>query len=256
MSGLSAARRALDGNTCAFSRTIQGKVRLRRRRDWAISYDDLEAVLLHGGSRAGSAGDQDYDLRVVNLSMRRWSCPTSKKRRWTSSTPTIRIPGHVTARRAQQPPLRWAPTCCGNNNCSPICPSARCITALCISRRRSAPGQGHFKCCRLPDRSGADKKVAAILYRDPKGGEHRVEEDICSSAHSIETPTHADVDEQRLSDGVATVRHVGRNLMTPQTSISSILRSFMAGRGPEQSSSLSLSRRPLPGDANSEEIQS
>jgi len=214
-------------------------------RDWAISYDDLEPFYYMAEVELGSAGDQDYGSpRSKPYPMPPVVMPYVEKTAMdilNAYNPEFQVTSQPAARNSR--PYDGRPTCCGNNNCSPICPIGAMYNGIVhIEKAERAGARVISNAVAYRIEVGPNKKVAAILYRDPKGGEHRVEgRYFVLAAHSIETPklmlmsTSSD-----FPDGVGNSSGmVGRNLMDhPKTSIFFYsAQPLWPGRGPEQSSS-------------------
>jgi len=136
------------------------------------------------------------------------------------------------------------PTCCGNNNCMPICPIGAMYNGITHADKAEKAGailRPESVVYRLE--AGADGKIQAALFRDPEGKEYRAQgKQFVLAANGIETPKI-----MLMSTGSATPSGVGnssdmvgRNLMDhPGTAISFLAdEKLWPGRGPQEMTSL------------------
>ncbi|KAF3460192.1 GMC family oxidoreductase [Ralstonia pseudosolanacearum] len=217
-------------------------------RDWPIQYDDLERY--YGRAEAalgvwgpndeelGSPRSQPYPMAPLPLSFNE----RTVKDALNAHDPALRVVTEPVARNSR--PYDGRPTCCGNNNCMPICPIGAMYNGIVHVEKAEQAG------ARLIENAvvyklevGAGKRIVAAHYKDPKGIDHRVEGKwFVLAANGIETPklmlmsTGAD-----FPKGVGNRSDmVGRNLMDhPGTGVSFYAdRKLWPGRGPQEMTSL------------------
>jgi choline dehydrogenase-like flavoprotein len=128
------------------------------------------------------------------------------------------------------------PACAGNNTCAPICPIGAQYSGADTVRKAEAAGAALVTDAVVHRiELGPDKRVAAVLYLDPQGAEHRVTgRYFVLSANGIDIPKLL-----LMSDGVANSSdQVGRNLMDHPGSSITFLSSepLWSGRGPQRNS--------------------
>ncbi len=216
-------------------------------RDWPISYDDLEPWYTLAEQITGCSGSNTDDQsgqggKPFPPRSAPYPLPTEK---WSSYTQTVAAKinslgfhfidePHL---RATQP-FGGRPTCCGNNNCSPLCPIGAMFTGdMAVARAEHAGAKV------LPDtvayklEKGAGGKIVAVHTKSPDGrSSRRTARSFILAAHAVETP------KLMLMSGVGNSSdQVGRNLMShPSLSYQVLAKEPMwPGRGPVQQGSVS-----------------
>lgn len=217
-------------------------------RDWPIQYDDLERY--YGLAEAalgvwgpndedlGSPRSQPYPMAPLPLSFNERTI----KEALNAHDPSYHVVTEPVARNSR--PYDGRPTCCGNNNCMPICPIGAMYNGIFHVEKAEKAG------ARLIENAvvyklevGANKRIVAARYKDSKGGEHRVEGKwFVLAANGIETPKLMLMStSQDFPKGVGNSSDmVGRNLMDhPGTGVSFYAdRKLWPGRGPQEMTSL------------------
>jgi choline dehydrogenase-like flavoprotein len=141
-------------------------------------------------------------------------------------------------------PYDERPTCCGNNNCMPICPIAAMYNGIVHAEKAERAG------AKLIDRAvvyriEADDKglVSAVHYKDPSGRTTRVSGKLfVLAANGIETPKlMLMATSAKFPQGIGNRSdQVGRNLMDhPGTGVSFLANEpLWPGRGPMEMTSV------------------
>lgn len=214
--------------------------------DWPISYDDLETYYLRAEEAMGVWGPNDIDLgspRSADYPME--PLPLS----WNERRVSERINAHgfdmVTEPVARNSrPYDGRPTCCGNNNCMPICPISAMYSGIIHVEKAERAG------VKLIDNaivhhleSAADGSIREVRYLDPEGGEHRLTaRRVVLAANGIETPKLLQMSvNSHTPHGVGNQNDmVGRHLMDhPGTGVSFLAdEALWAGRGPQEMTSI------------------
>ncbi len=141
-------------------------------------------------------------------------------------------------------PYDQRPTCCGNNNCMPICPIAAMYNGIVhVDKAEQAGAQVVPQA--VVYRIEADDKglISAVHYKDPSGGSTRVTGKLfVLAANGIETPKlmlMSTSDKFRRGIGNSSDQ-VGRNLMDhPGTRVSFLANEALwPGRGPMEMTSV------------------
>lgn len=215
-------------------------------RDWPIQYEDLEpyyyqaelALGVWGNQEYGSPRAKPYPMEPLPLSYNEQTVLDI----FNNHDPTWNLVTEPVARNSR--PYDKRPTCCGNNNCMPICPIGAMYNAIVhVEKALFAGAQLIPQAVAFKLEVDTDKRINAVWYKDPKGVEVRVEADyVVLAANGIETPklmlmsTSAD-----FPQGVGNSSdQVGRNLMDhPGTGISFYAKQDLwPGRGPQEMTSL------------------
>lgn len=215
-------------------------------RDWPIQYSDLEPYYYQAEVELGVWGNQDYGSpRTKPYPMA--PLPASYNEQTVMDllnqhNPAYNVVIEPVARNSR--PYDGRPTCCGNNNCMPICPIGAMYNGIVHADKAVQAG------ARLIPEAvvyrlevGAKKQIVAALYKDPQGGEHRVEgRYFVVAANGIETPKLLLMSTSHdYPNGVANSSDmVGRNLMDhPGTGVTFYANQpLWPGRGPEEMTSL------------------
>lgn len=208
-------------------------------RDWPIEYAELEpwyqraeeelGVWGPGDEELDSPRSQPYPMPPLPLS---WN---EQRIKTLLNANGYRVVTEPVARNSR--PYDGRPTCCGNNNCMPICPIGAMYNGIVHVDKAEAAG------ARLIDNAvvfklekGDGGKIVAALYKDPQGNEVRVEGDtFILAANGIETPKLMLMSEVGNSSDM-----VGRNLMDhPGTAVQFYAdEKLWPGRGPQEMTSM------------------
>ena len=239
--------RAVGGTTLHWNaitpRFLPTEFRMRTEygvgRDWPLGYDDLEADYHRAEVELGVAGNladdhgsprtnpypMDVSPLLSYLDLRVQQVLGDKG--W-------KVVPDIVARNSR--PYDGRPACVGNNTCAPICPIGAQYSGADTVRKAEEAGATLVTDAVVHRvELGSDGRVAAILYLDPEGNEHRIAgRYVVLAANAIETPKLL-----LMSEGVANSSdQVGRNLMDhPGSSITFISSEpLWSGRGPQRNS--------------------
>ncbi len=219
-------------------------------RDWPIRYADLEPYYLRAEGELGVSGDSEDDHgspRSGPYPMPPLPMPYSDKviaRRLAPLGIGVRV--LPAARGIQEYDGR--PACCGNNNCSPICPiGAQYCASVHVDKAERAGARLRTNAVAFDIETGADRRITAVRYKDPAGQAHRVEGRYAVVAcHGIETPKLLLMSRSHNApNGIGNSSdQVGRNLMShPQVGVRFLMpEPLYAGRGPTIVSELVYAR--------------
>jgi choline dehydrogenase-like flavoprotein len=217
-------------------------------RDWPITYDDLEHYYYRAEQVLGVSGPnhedlgsprkQPYPMAPLPLSYNEQTVKDALNR----YDAALHVVTEPVARNSR--PYDGRPTCCGNNNCMPICPIGAMYNGIVHVEKAQRAGAKLIDCAvayRLD--VDAQRRIAAVRYRDPQGGEHRVQAKyFVLAANGIETPKLMLMStSQDFPHGVGNSSDmVGRNLMDhPGTGVSFYAsEELWPGRGPQEMTSL------------------
>ncbi|MGF6573774.1 choline dehydrogenase-like flavoprotein [Paraburkholderia sp. GAS333] len=220
-----------------------------RGRDWPFTYDELEPYYSRAEYALGVSGVDDEDQggnggapfppRSKPYPMK--GLPNSYF--FNRATELLGAGGYHPISepngRATRP-YGNRPVCAGNNNCNPVCPiGAKYDGSMHIDDAEKHGAKVLESAVVYHIEVGADKKISAILYKQPDGTSHRLTARyFVLAAHAIESPklllmsTSAD-----YPNGVANSSDmVGRNLMdNTGISMSMFAREDMwPGQGPTE----------------------
>ncbi|MGI4858244.1 MAG: GMC family oxidoreductase [Janthinobacterium lividum] len=217
-------------------------------RDWPLQYDELEpyyqraeeALGVWGpmNEELGSPRSRPYPMAPLPLSFNEQTIKSALN----NHDARYHVVTEPVARNSR--PYDGRPTCCGNNNCMPICPIGAMYNGIVHVEKAERAG------ARLIENAvvfrlevGAQKRIAAALYKDPQGVEHRVEgKYFVLAANGIETPKIMLMSTSRdFPNGVGNSSDmVGRNLMDhPGTGVTFYANEKLwPGRGPQEMTSL------------------
>ncbi|MDC0611384.1 GMC family oxidoreductase [Vibrio sp.] len=208
-------------------------------RDWPIEYKDLElwyqkaeeelGVWGPNNEELGSPRSQPYPMTPLPIS---YNEQVIKDRLNNNGFYVVTEP---VARNSR--PYDNRPTCCGNNNCMPICPIGAMYNGIThVEKAESVGAKVIDKAVVYKIEKGQDNKIAAVHYKTPDGVEYRVEaKSFVLAANGIETPKL-----MLMSDIGNSSDMVGRNLMDhPGTGIRFFAsEKLWPGRGAQEMTSI------------------
>lgn len=208
-------------------------------RDWPIEYAELEPWYQRAEQALGVWGPADEDLgspRSQPYPMAPLPLSWNEQRvKDVLNANGYRVVTEPVARNSR--PYDQRPTCCGNNNCMPICPIGAMYNGIVHVEKAEAAG------ARLMDNSvvfqlekGDGGRLVAALCKDPQGNETRVEGKVfVLAANGVETPKLMLMSEVGNASGM-----VGRNLMDhPGTAVRFYAsEKLWPGRGPQEMTSM------------------
>ncbi len=140
-------------------------------------------------------------------------------------------------------PYDERPSCCGNNNCMPICPIAAMYSGIIhVDKAERAGARLLANAVVYKIEVGAANRIVAVHYKDPSGVSHRISgRYFVLAANGIETPKLLLMSTDHRAEGVANSSgQVGRNLMDhPGTGVTFLANEDLwAGRGPMEMTSV------------------
>jgi glucose dehydrogenase len=216
-------------------------------RDWPIGYRDLEPYYYRAevelgvsgpndGTDLGSPRSQPYPMDALPLSYndRRFAQVLNGREFTVVSEPVAR----------NSRPYDRRPTCCGNNNCMPICPIAAMYNGIIhVDKAERAGARLLTDAVVYRVEVDARERVRAVHYLDANGRSHQVTgKYLVLAANGIETPKLLLISaDKRHPGGIANSSdQVGRNMMDhPGTGISFLAREpLWPGRGPMEMTSI------------------
>ncbi|MBR8330180.1 GMC family oxidoreductase [Burkholderia ambifaria] len=218
-------------------------------RDWPIQYDDLEHYYQRAEEELGVWGPgpeedlysprkQAYPMPPLPLSFNEQTIKSALN----GYDPKFHVVTEPVARNSR--PYDGRPTCCGNNNCMPICPIGAMYNGIVhVEKAEQAGAKLIDSAVVYKLETGPDKRIVAAIYKDKTGADHRVEgKYFVVAANGIETPKILLMSANRdFPNGVANSSDmVGRNLMDhPGTGVSFYASDKLwPGRGPQEMTSL------------------
>ena len=162
-------------------------------RDWPLEYSDLEpwyqrAELALGvwgpaDEDLGSPRDTPYPMAPLPLSYNE----STVKRRMNSHNPDWKVVTEPVARNSR--PYDGRPTCCGNNNCMPICPIGAMYNGIVHVEKAEANGAEVVDSAVVNRIIAGGDRIQAVEYKDAAGESHRVRGNtFVLAANGIETP--------------------------------------------------------------------
>ncbi len=180
---------------------FQLKSRYGVGRDWPISYDDLEhyyqwaeeelGVWGPGDEELGSPRSKPYPMAPLPLS---YNESTVKTRLNENGFYVVTEP---VARNSR--PYDHRPTCCGNNNCMPICPIGAMYNGIFhVEKAEKAGARLIPEAVVYRVEAGEGGRITAVHYKDPQGNDHRVEGRRAGGQRYRDPQAHADLDQRRL----------------------------------------------------------
>ncbi|XUW92954.1 GMC family oxidoreductase [Burkholderia sp. M6-3] len=217
-------------------------------RDWPMQYEELEPYYQRAeeelgvwgptDEELGSPRSQPYPMAPLPLSYNEQTIK-SKLNAFDSRYHVVTEP---VARNSR--PYDGRPTCCGNNNCMPICPIGAMYNGIVhVEKAEQAGARLIANAVVYKLEVGTDKRITAALYKDAQGNEHRVEgKYFVLAANGIETPKIMLMSQSHdFPNGVGNSSDmVGRNLMDhPGTGVTFYAdEKLWPGRGPQEMTSL------------------
>ncbi|WP_114193339.1 GMC family oxidoreductase [Edaphovirga cremea] len=215
-------------------------------RDWPIGYDQLETwyqraeeelgVWGPGDEELGSPRSKPYPMAPLPLS---WNEQRIKSVLNQNGYYVVTEP---VARNSR--PYDDRPTCCGNNNCMPICPIGAMYNGITHVEKAEKAGAVLRPQAVVYKLEVNDKQqITAALFKDAEGNEHRAEgKYFVLAANGIEIPKLMLMStNDKNPNGVGNSSDmVGRNLMDhPGTAVSFYAsEALWPGRGPQEMTSM------------------
>ncbi|WP_299598261.1 GMC family oxidoreductase [uncultured Microbulbifer sp.] len=216
-------------------------------RDWPIEYDDLEPWYGRAEQELGVWGPQDEELgspRTVPYPMQPLPLSYNEaqvKARMNRHNPAWKVVTEPVARNSR--PYDGRPTCCGNNNCMPICPIGAMYSGIVHVEKAESSGAELIHSAVVNRLVSEGDRIVAAEYKDPAGNNHRVSGGtFILAANGIETPKLMLMSRGRHNPtGVGNSSDmVGRNLMDhPGTGVQFYAdEPLWPGRGPQEMTSV------------------
>jgi len=216
-------------------------------RDWPIEYADLAPWYQHAEQELGVWGPDDEELgsprdRAYPMSPLPLSYNDAQvKQRMNAHNPDWRVVTEPVARNSR--PYDGRPTCCGNNNCMPICPIGAMYNGIVHVDKAEANGARLIENAVVNRIVSEGDRIVAVEYRDSLGEAHRIEgKTFILAANGIETPKLMLMSPGRHHPAGVGNRSdmVGRNLMDhPGTGVGFYAdKPLWPGRGPQEMTSL------------------
>ncbi|GAB7127758.1 GMC family oxidoreductase [Silvimonas sp. JCM 19000] len=215
-------------------------------RDWPISYADLEPYYHQAEIELGVSGPNDgtdlgsprsapYPMPALPLS---WN---DQRFHDVLTADGFKVVSEPVARNSR--PYDERPSCCGNNNCMPICPIAAMYSGIIhVDKAERAGARLLANAVVYKIEVGAANRIVAVHYKDPSGVSHRISgRYFVLAANGIETPKLLLMSTDHRAEGVANSSgQVGRNLMDhPGTGVTFLANEDLwAGRGPMEMTSV------------------
>lgn len=215
-------------------------------RDWPISYDDLEPYYCRAEEELGVAGPNDPSRqsptersRPYPMDMVPWAYGDTRFAEVVNAYGYHSIP--IPQARSTRP-WNGRPTCCGNNNCQPICPIGAMYNG--IHHVQSAEHHGARVLAEsVVYKIDTDERnnVTAVHFYDAKRQSHEAKgRAFVLACNGIETPRLLLLAANaRNPNGIANASdQVGRNMMDHSGFHCTFLANepLWFGRGPAQSS--------------------
>ncbi|GAB2515092.1 GMC family oxidoreductase [Microbulbifer agarilyticus] len=216
-------------------------------RDWPIEYSDLEPWYYRAEQELGVWGPKDeelgsprsaaYPMQPLPLSYN----DARLKTRMNRHSPAWQVVTEPVARNSR--PYDGRPTCCGNNNCMPICPIGAMYNGIVHVEKAEANGAELVDSAVVNRLVTEGDRIVAAEYKDPRGESHRVTgKKFVLAANGIETPKLMLISEARNHpNGIGNRSDmVGRNLMDhPGTGVHFYAdERLWPGRGPQEMTSV------------------
>lgn len=207
--------------------------------DWPIEYADLEPWYTRAEIELGVWGPNDEELdspRSTPYPMEPLPLSWNEQRvKTVLNSNGYRVVTEPVARNSR--PYDERPTCCGNNNCMPICPIGAMYNGVFhVEKAEKAGARLLENAVVFKLEKGRDGRIVAAHYKDPQGNEHRVEgKTFVLAANGVETPKL-----MLMSDVGNSSDLVGRNLMDhPGTAVTFLANEKLwPGRGPQEMTSM------------------
>ncbi|MGJ7544679.1 GMC family oxidoreductase [Variovorax sp. LT1R16] len=217
-------------------------------RDWPISYDELEPYYCRAEEEMGVAGPNDPAQQSPSerskpypMDMVPWSYGDKRFAEVVNAHGYRSVP--IPQGRSTRP-WNGRPTCCGNNNCQPICPIGAMYNG--IHHVQTAEAKGTTL---LPEAvayridTDANNRITAVHWYDKEKKSHKATgRQFVIACNSLETPRLLLLAaNERNPTGIANSSdQVGRNMMDHSGFHCTFLANepLWIGRGPAQSSCL------------------
>ncbi|MGO1298572.1 MAG: GMC family oxidoreductase [Vibrio sp.] len=208
-------------------------------RDWPLEYKDLERWYQRAEEELGVWGPNDEELGSPRSHPYPMSpLPISYNEKVIKdrlNQNDFYVVTEPVARNSR--PYDNRPTCCGNNNCMPICPIGAMYNGITHVEKAEANGATVIdQAVVYKVEKGANNKIVAVHYYTPDGESVKVEGDyFVLAANGIETPKL-----MLMSDVGNSSDMVGRNLMDhPGTGIRFYAsEKLWPGRGAQEMTSI------------------
>ncbi|MFC3060490.1 GMC family oxidoreductase [Paenirhodobacter populi] len=215
-------------------------------RDWPISYDELEPFYCLAEEKMGVAGPNDPALqsppersRPYPMDMVPWSYGDKRMAEVVNPHGWNLVP--IPQGRSTQP-WNGRPTCCGNNNCQPICPIGAMYNGIHSVEAAEALGAvtlAESVVYRLD--TDENNRITAAHFYDAQHVSHRVEaKAFVIACNALETPRLLlAAANERNPNGIAnSTDQVGRYMMDHSGfhAYFTAKEPLWLGRGPAQSS--------------------
>lgn len=216
-------------------------------RDWPLEYDDLEPWYQRAEQELGVWGPADeelgsprkapYPMAPLPLSYNE----AQVKQRMNGHNPAWRVVTEPVARNSH--PYGGRPTCCGNNNCMPICPIGAMYNGIVHVEKAEASGAEVIDSAVVYRLLSEGDRIIGLEYKDSSGAAFRVTgKTFVLAANGIETPKLMLMSYGRNHPtGVGNRSDmVGRNLMDhPGTGVRFFAdEALWPGRGPQEMTSV------------------
>ncbi|ANI31238.1 choline dehydrogenase [Yersinia entomophaga] len=214
--------------------------------DWPIDYTALEKWYFRAEQELGVWGPNNEDLgspRAQPYPMEPLPLSWNEQRiKTVLNANGFYVVTEPVARNSR--PYDGRPTCCGNNNCMPICPIGAMYNGITHVEKAERAGaivrpQAVVYKLEVNDR----QEIAAALFKDAQGGEHRAEgKFFVLAANGIEIPKIMlmSVSEKNPRGVGNSSDRVGRNLMDhPGIGVTFLANEALwPGRGPQEMTSM------------------
>jgi choline dehydrogenase-like flavoprotein len=215
-------------------------------RDWPISYDELEPYYCRAEEAMGVAGPNDPMLQSPSerskpypMDMVPWSYGDKRFAEIVNAHGYRSVP--IPQARSTRP-WNGRPTCCGNNNCQPICPIGAMYNAIHSVQAAEAKGASVLaEAVVYKIDTDENNRVTAMHWYDSQHQSHKVTADtFVIACNALESPRLllAAANDRNPAGIANSSDQVGRNMMDH----SGFHCFFQApeplwiGRGPAQSS--------------------
>lgn len=213
--------------------------------DWPLDYDALEPWYQRAEEALGVWGPNDEALGSPRSKPYPMTpLPLSYNEHLIKARLNEHGFGIVTEPVARNSrPYDGRPTCCGNNNCMPICPIGAMYGGIIhVEKAEKAGAKVVPEAVVYRIETGDNNRVIAVHYKDPQGMSHRVEgKYFVIAANGIETPKLLQISvDSRNPNGIANSSGgVGRHLMDhPGIGVRFYAKEpLWPGRGPQEMTS-------------------
>lgn len=190
-------------------------------RDWPISYEDLEPFYVLAEEQLGVAGPNDPALQSPSqrskpypMDMVPWGYADKRVAEVVNPHGWNLVP--IPQGRSTRP-WKGRPTCCGNNNCQPICPIGAMYNGIHTVEAAEALGAMTLaESVVYKIDTDENNRVAAVHYYDNKHVSHKVTaKAYIVACNALETPrVLLAAANERNPKGIANSSdQVGRNMM-------------------------------------------